>query len=115
MALTTWGQVKVFGNLNVTTGTSDRIKYPSGAWVGQINRNAFSNSNTVEYFLGKNTFITLKLVDLYGREVVTLAERNITPGQHLAVFNTGGLAEGIYIWVLQADNFVRTREIILIK
>ena len=115
MALTTWGQVKVFGNLNVTTGTDDRKKYLSGSWLGQIYHNPFSNSNTVEYFLARNTFITLKMVDLYGKEVVVLAEGNILAGQHTETFDTSGLAEGMYICVLRADNFIRTQKIILIK
>jgi hypothetical protein len=115
MALTTWSQVRIYGNQNVVTGMDDQKEYPSDSWLGRIYPNPFSNSTTLEYFLEKEGYITLKILNLQGKEVAVLADGKITAGEHREIFDASGLANGIYTCLLRTDDYFQTRKLILVK
>ena len=115
MALTTWLQVKIYGNRNVTTGIENQKEDGSGSWLEQNIPNPCRNSTTIEYFLAKDEDISLKIFDFHGEEVKTLAEGKKTCGQHREDFDTSGLQDGIYTCLLKGDDFIQTRKLILIK
>jgi hypothetical protein len=115
MALTTWSQVKIYGNLNVATGMEEEKKEMPGSWLGQNHPNPFRNSTTIEYVLARQSNITLKIVDLFGKELAVLVDGNKLAGQHSEVFNAGGLKTGIYTCVLRAEGYIQVRKLILMK
>jgi len=115
MALTTWSQVRIYGNLQEATGMGDQKEDVSGMWLGQNHPNPFRNTTTMEYFLARQSNISLKIIDLFGKELAVLADGNKPSGQHSEVFNAGGLKTGIYTCVLRAEGFIQARKMILMK
>jgi hypothetical protein len=59
--------------------------------------------------------VSLKVYDILGREVATLVDEQQKPGTYRATFNAGHLSSGVYIYKLQANSFVKTRKMILLK
>jgi len=53
--------------------------------------------------------------DLLGREVTTLVDSHQSAGIHKAEFDASNLASGVYIYRIQAENYVETRQMTLIK
>jgi hypothetical protein len=115
MALTTWTQVRIYGNQNEVTGMDDQKEYPSDSRLERIYPNPFSNYATLEYFLEKESYITLKILNLQGKEVAVVADGKITAGEHWEVFDARGFANGIYICFLRTNDSVQTRKLILIQ
>ena len=115
MALTTWSQVRIYGNQNVTTGMGDQKESLSGSWLGQNYPNPLSNSTTIRYFLASQSHITLKIVDMFGKESAVLVDGNKPAGLHREIFNANGLETGIYTCVLRAEGFFQARKLIMMK
>ena len=81
--------------------------------------NPFSNSTTIQYFLGNDDFVSLKVFDVLGKEIVTLVNGFQTAGIHTADFmlteNTLSSGTGIYFYRLEVGTFVSTKQMILLK
>lgn len=82
--------------------------------------NPFNPSTMIRFGLPKEEFVTLKVYDINGREVVTLAENTLAPGTYSIMWNgknNAGVqsASGTYIYRLAAGNYVRTMKMVLQK
>lgn len=63
----------------------------------------------------KNTFVTLKIYDITGRETAVLVNENLSPGTYSASWNAAEFSSGIYFYRIDAGQFSQTRKMILIK
>jgi hypothetical protein len=77
--------------------------------------NPFNPSTAIEFALPKASFITLKIYDLLGNEVTTLVAEKLPAGKHQRVWEAKGLASGVYLYRLEAGEFVQTRKLILLR
>ncbi len=60
-------------------------------------------------------FSTLKIYDILGREITTLINKDLAPGNYDVDFNANGLASGVYFYRLEAGSFVQTKKMILLR
>ncbi len=60
-------------------------------------------------------FVSLKLYDMLGQEVKTLFEGEAPAGVIAVDFNADGLSSGVYIYRLQAGNFIASKKLMLMK
>lgn len=77
--------------------------------------NPFNPSTQIHYQVPESGIISLKIYDLVGREIATLVEGLVPAGEHTAVFNATNLSSGVYLYRLEANNFVATKKMLLIK
>jgi len=63
----------------------------------------------------EGSFVTLKVNDVLGNEVVTLIREEKPVGSYEVEFNGKQLTSGIYFYTLRAGSFVETKKMILIK
>jgi hypothetical protein len=59
--------------------------------------------------------IKLEIFDIPGRRITTLINENRSAGSYEHVFNASSLASGVYVYKLQAGDFVRSKKMILLK
>jgi hypothetical protein len=59
--------------------------------------------------------VTLKIFNLLGEEVATLVSEKLSTGSHTYTWNAYGYASGVYLYRLEAEGFVETRKMILMK
>ena len=79
-----------------------------------------SAETTIKYQLPKNSFVTLKVFDILGREMVTLVNASQAPGYYNVAWNgrnTAGqlVPGGIYICRLQAGSFERVMKMMVVR
>lgn len=74
--------------------------------------NPIESSTLIIYTLSHDSHITLKIIDLSGRDMLTLCDENQHKGKQKVVFNTEGLPAGIYFCVLQINEGVQKKKII---
>ena len=77
--------------------------------------NPFNPSTVIKFKIPVNTFISLTVHDILGREVEKIAEGNLDEGIHSFNFNGAGLSGGVYFYTLTANKFSQTRKMILLK
>lgn len=60
-------------------------------------------------------FVSLKVYDILGNEVATLVNEFKKPGFYEVEFNGNNLSSGVYFYRIQADIFISTKKLILLK
>ncbi len=77
--------------------------------------NPFNPATRIKFDLPKESFVTLKVYDITGREVASLINSNRKAGYHEVTFDASNLASGIYMYRLIANDFSYTKKMMLIK
>jgi hypothetical protein len=82
--------------------------------------NPFNPSTTIRYTLPKSEFVTLKVYDILGRKVATLVNERQTAGEKSLLWNGRDrlgkeLSSGIYIYQIQASDFIKSRKMVLLR
>ena len=72
--------------------------------------NPFNPSTIIQYNLSQESFVTLKVYDILGREVANLVRGVKGPGYHNANFNGRNLSSGVYIYRLSVKALDGSRE-----
>lgn len=77
--------------------------------------NPFSSKTTIEYSLLTSTNVTIRVVDILGREISLLEDSQKQKGNHNIIFESSQLEEGAYFIILQANNEIETLKLLHIK
>jgi hypothetical protein len=98
-----------------TTGITVQNNLPKSFALNQNYPNPFNPSTAISYRLSAVSQTTLKVYNVLGEEVATLVNGVQQAGEHTVNFNATNLTSGIYLYKLQAGNFVETKKMILMK
>lgn len=77
--------------------------------------NPFNPSTKINYDLPYDAKVTLKIIDLSGREVSTLVNEFQMAGYYTFNFNSNNLSSGIYFYTLTSNDLVLTKKMLLLK
>ncbi len=79
--------------------------------------NPFNPRTSMQYAIGSSRFVTLKIYDVLGNEVVTLVNEELSAGKYTVEFNSSdyNLASGVYIYRLEAGEFSAQKKFMLLK
>jgi len=77
--------------------------------------NPFNPSTVIRFQISAREFVTLKVYDLLGREIVTLINTEKPAGNYNVEFNAQNLTSGVYIYRLRAGRFSDTKKLLLLK
>jgi hypothetical protein len=64
---------------------------------------------------GRSGFITLKIYDVLGKELITLVSEELPQGEYEVTFDASGLSSGIYFYQLIVGSDMLTKQMILLK
>ncbi|MFA6542356.1 MAG: T9SS type A sorting domain-containing protein [Bacteroidota bacterium] len=77
--------------------------------------NPFNPTTMINYQLPMNSFVTLKVYDMIGREIAALVDAEQSAGTYSVAFDGSGLSSGLYFYSLQTKNFTVTKKMLLLK
>jgi hypothetical protein len=77
--------------------------------------NPFKPATAIQYQLPVRCHVTLRVVDVLGREVATLVNGMEEAGYKSVVFDGSRLASGVYFYRLEAGKYAETRKLMLLK
>lgn len=109
------GQVHYSDPVRIDIATGVEETQPTTYALDQNYPNPFNPATTIRFETAKAELVTLKVYDMLGREVATLANEQMPAGRYSFVFNASGLASGTYIYRLQAGSYVATKKMVLTK
>ena len=77
--------------------------------------NPFNPSTTIKYSILHSAHVILKVYDILGREVANLVNEQKAAGIYKIDFNASFLSSGIYVYRIEAGNFIAVKKLILLK
>ena len=106
--------------LKVAIGTDSYVKDQTDKVLpDEVTLTSYPNparqQGTVEYALPEKTEVTLRLYDVLGREVATIAQGRKTAGRHRVQLEVGRLASGVYFGRLQVGDQTLTQKITVVR
>jgi hypothetical protein len=102
------------------TAGPPRSTLPTAFWLAPGKPNPFRHSTTIHFELPQPRHVSLKVYDVAGHEVCTLAEGEYPAGRHDVPWNartsSGDLApSGVYFYQIRAGRFVDVKKMVLVR
>ncbi len=102
--------------VNNSTPVKDGIGViPSEEYLKQNYPNPFNPTTKIDYLVLHPAFVSIKIFDLLGNLVSTPVNNFQTSGDHSINFDGKNLSSGIYVYVLESNEFVESKKMILLK
>jgi uncharacterized protein (DUF362 family) len=77
--------------------------------------NPFNPSTIIVFSLPRSEYVILKIYDITGREIETLVEGEVPPGEHRLQWSAEGLAGGVYFCRMAAKGYSQTIKLLYQK
>ena len=113
------------GNFGLQIGTITNIERNVTAMSENLGLyqnypNPFNPQTTIHYNLPNSSQVFLRIYDIHGKKVITLVDERQTSGEKSVQWNGRDwsgqpVSSGVYIYRLQADNFLRSRKMMLLR
>ena len=111
--------IKTDGNGLITDVPVPKLRgIPRDFVLKQNYPNPFNPSTTINYELPAESWVSLKVYNLFGQEVATLAEGKQEAGYKTVEWNASrqvGIASGVYFYRLRAGSLTETKQLLLLK
>jgi hypothetical protein len=91
------------------------VNIPQNFMLTQNFPNPFNASTTIKYAIREETYVTVQIYDLLGRNVAVLVDENQQPGYHQVNWDASSVPSGVYFYKLQAGDFTKTKKMMLVK
>lgn len=77
--------------------------------------NPFNPATKITFAISRQSFVSLKIYDIAGREIKSYLNATVQPGSYAVDFDGSTLSSGVYFYSLKAGDFTQTRKMVLIK
>lgn len=94
----------------ITGGTA-----PEGFALGQNQPNPFSSRTEISLTLPEASHVRLRVYDMTGRVVATLADAPMAAGTHVVPFEAGRLAAGMYVYTVETNGYGTSRRLAIVR
>jgi hypothetical protein len=102
--------------VGIVTNAEDNYLSPvTGYSLGSNYPNPFNPSTTINYSLPAETYVSIKVYDITGKEITTLVSELQTAGEYQITFDGKNLASGVYLLRISAGKFNSTIKMNLLK
>jgi len=108
-------QIDFDGTFTYSNVVNVTYNVPADFVLNQNYPNPFNPSTRINYFVPEESFVSIKVFDFLGREVITLVNDLKTTGNYDVVFEGSNLPSGTYFCTMTADNYLNTIKMVLIK
>ena len=102
-------------NEEITLRTVSESVTPVHFALDQNYPNPFNPSTVIHYQLPVQSQVSLKVYNLLGQEVAVLVNGRKEAGRHEVVFDGSNRASGVYMYRLQAGDFISSKKLLMVK
>jgi hypothetical protein len=98
-----------------TSSNDINVEIPNSLSLDQNYPNPFNPVTTISFSLPKSTKTKITIYDITGREVENILSDYLNAGYHSIVFNAKNLSSGVYFYKIVAGDFVKSKQMVLLK
>jgi cyanophycinase len=109
------GSALGLGSISLVTEPRQGNGVPAGFDLRQNYPNPFNGVTNFELRIATGELVSLKVFDILGREVATLANGRMQAGIYRIQWDAGSAPSGVYFARLQAGKLVQSRRLLLLK
>ncbi|MDP2983737.1 MAG: T9SS type A sorting domain-containing protein [Candidatus Latescibacter sp.] len=107
--------VSILSSLGDGGVTKAEAEMPGEFSLSQNYPNPFNQVTVIDFTIAQRDTVTLKVFNSLGKEVATLVNDVMPPGQYSIPWKASGLASGIYFYRLDSGTFTEMKKLTLIK
>jgi hypothetical protein len=86
-----------------------------GFGLGQNYPNPFNPATMIEFHVPSSSFVIVKVFDVFGKEVATPVQEQISEGRHRVKWNASGMPSGVYLYQIQAGAYSETKKLVIMR
>ena len=101
--------------LETNTSVREYNSPPKKFILKQNYPNPFNPTTIISFSIPSNSFVSLNIYDLLGREVAVIISEEMPAGNYTRQWNATNISSGIYFYRIQAGNFIETKKLVLLK
>ncbi len=105
----------IFKFTTLLTGTDSEEEIPKFYSLKQNYPNPFNPSTTIGFSLPKASHVEISIYNLLGEKVAEVLNDFLNPGNYDYLVKLSTLSSGIYIYKIQADDFIQSKKMMLLK
>lgn len=113
--LTGYNSNIILSRPTVITEDEEYTRVPTGFELEQNYPNPFNPNTTINYILPNDENVIIKLYDMTGKELITLVNEKQIIGEHSINWDSSHFPTGIYLYRIQAGDFVQTKKMLLLR
>jgi len=102
-------------SLSIATAVEQEEAIPTQYVMYQNYPNPFNPTTNIKFALPKSGHVKLTIYDALGREVETLVNNELVAGTHNIEWTARNMASGVYLYRIEANNFVKVNKMLLVK
>ena len=77
--------------------------------------NPFNATTTIKFSIPHTEFVTLKILNILGKEVATLVSERLSAREYEYDWDAGEFSSGIYLYRMQTANYIEVKKMVLLK
>ena len=97
------------------TGIKEVSEIPVSFTLSQNYPNPFNPATEIKFSVPFGSNVSIKIYDVLGNEVTTLINGYYAQGTYKARWNAGNYASGVYLYKIEASNFIMIKKMVLLK
>ncbi len=105
----------VYQQQTITAVDNEGTTMPTVFKLEQNYPNPFNPSTTIKFAVPERSNVMLKVYNIMGEEVIILVNEEKDRGWYEVKFNATGLSSGIYLYSIQAGNYVSIKKTMFLK
>ncbi|MCZ6800754.1 MAG: T9SS type A sorting domain-containing protein [Nitrospirae bacterium] len=122
-SLTAFGQADIFlakVDRGIITGLGSEVTSPKSFTLFQNYPNPFNPQTKIAFQIAESVQVRLAIYNLLGQEVITLVDEKRSPGEFVELWDGNdrsgkAVPSGVYVYRLQAGEFVEIKKMILLR
>jgi hypothetical protein len=109
------GGVWIYVDSTISGITNSNTASPDKFLLFQNYPNPFNPGTNIRYQIINNSYITLKIFDILGKEIAALVNEKQNAGIYNIEWDAENYSSGIYFYKLTADGFTDIKKMVLLK
>jgi hypothetical protein len=109
------GKMKIISSNTAVGVQTKNSAIPDEFILDQNYPNPFNPSTIIQFSLPKQSFVTLRIYDVLGKEINVLLNDELQPGEYKVKFDAEYLSSGIYFYKLKSKEFNQVRKMMLVR